>query len=200
MFVQVIKAHTTDADAVKAAMDAWVSDLSSGAEGWLGSTGGVTEDGTFLGLARFESEELAQRNSDRPEQGAWWDRVSRSLSDVSFKNSTYVLPDLVGNPDEARFVQIMQGSSNNPERARELMSSHGAEWAAHRPDILGTMMIEHDGGDWTMAIYCTTEAEARVGEKKEPPPEIKAEMDELMSLSNGEPSFFDLKDPWLRSR
>jgi hypothetical protein len=50
-----------------------------------------------------------------------------------------------------------------------------------------------------MAIYFTSEAEAREGERKEPPPELQAEMEEMGSLSVGEPEFFDLKQPWLYS-
>ena len=47
-----------------------------------------------------------------------------------------------------------------------------------------------------MAVYFTSEAAAREGERKEPPPEAKAQMDEMNALSVGEPEFFDLKQPW----
>ncbi len=50
-----------------------------------------------------------------------------------------------------------------------------------------------------MAMYFTSEAAAREGERKEPPPELKAQMDEMNSLTVGEPEFFDLKQPWLYS-
>ena len=50
-----------------------------------------------------------------------------------------------------------------------------------------------------MAMYFTSEAEAREGERKEPPPELKAQMEEMDALSIGEPEFFDLKQPWLYS-
>ena len=36
-------------------------------------------------------------------------------------------------------------------------------------------------------------------ERKEPPPELKAQMEEMDKLSVGVPEFFDLKDPWLSS-
>jgi hypothetical protein len=55
------------------------------------------------------------------------------------------------------------------------------------------------GGQWTTAIYFTSEAEARKGERKEMPPELQAQMDEMQKLSVGEPEFLDLKDPWLYS-
>jgi hypothetical protein len=48
-----------------------------------------------------------------------------------------------------------------------------------------------------MVMWFTSEAEAREGERKEPPPELKAQMDEMGALSVGEPEFFDLKDPWM---
>ena len=74
-------------------------------------------------LARFESEEAAQQNGDRPEQTAWWKEMEGHFSgDAEFHNSTRVDVDLYGNPDEARFVQVMQGRTSDPDRARELMS------------------------------------------------------------------------------
>jgi hypothetical protein len=59
--------------------------------------------------------------------------------------------------------------------------------------------VGHEGGAYTMAMYFTSEAEAREGERKEPPPELKAQMEEMAALNVGEPEFFDLKDPWLYS-
>jgi len=50
-----------------------------------------------------------------------------------------------------------------------------------------------------MAMYFTTEADAREGEKKEIPPELQANMDEMNKLSIGEPEFFDIRDPWLNA-
>ena len=50
-----------------------------------------------------------------------------------------------------------------------------------------------------MAIYFTSEAAAREGEQKPPPPEVQEMMEELNSLMIGEPTFADLKDPWLSS-
>ena len=46
----------------------------------------------------------------------------------------------------------------------------------------------HDGG-YTMAMYFTSEADARAGEQKEPPANFKAQMDELNSLAAGPPEF-----------
>jgi hypothetical protein len=47
-----------------------------------------------------------------------------------------------------------------------------------------------------MAVSFTSEAAAREGEPKEPPPELKVQMEEMAALSVGEPEFLDLR-PWL---
>lgn len=200
MFVQVIQGQVSDAGRVHAALDRWAKELAPGSIGWLGSTAGVTDDGKFVALARFESADAARRNSDRPEQDAWWAETSKLFSgEATFLDSSDVIVDIVGNPDDAGFVQVMQGRGNNPERARELMGQQSPDWAAFRPDILGSVASMHEGGAYTMAIYFTSEADARIGEKKEPPPELQAQMKEMDALSDGPPEFFDLKQPWTYS-
>ena len=200
MFVQVIQGKVSDPARVRAQLDKWVAEVAPGAVGWLGSTSGVTEDGTAVALARFESEEAAQQNSDRPEQSDWW-KETESLFDEEpvFHNSTSVDVDTPGDPSQAGFVQVMQGRTSDPERARELMANDPTDWAAFRPDILGTVSVGHEGGAWTMAIYFTSEEAAREGEQKTPPPEMQEMMQEMESLTVGEPVFFDLKDPWMHA-
>jgi hypothetical protein len=200
MFVQVIQGQVSDAGQARAALDRWVQELAPGAPGWLGSTAGVTEDGRFIALARFESEEAAQRNSDRPEQDEWWTETSKLFSgEATFRDSSDVTVDVNGEPDSAGFVQVIQGRGSDLDRARELMGQDSSEWAAFRPDIIGSVGVGHDGGAYTMALYFTSEEAAREGERKEPPPELKAQMEEMGKLNVGEPEFFDLKQPWLYS-
>jgi hypothetical protein len=200
MFVQVIQGQVSDAATARARFDAWMTELAPGASGWLGSTAGVTEDGRLVVLARFESEEAARRNSERPEQSAWWEETRKIFTgEPEFHDSTRVEPELQGNPDEAGFVQVMQGRTTDPDRARELMADDTIDWRGFRPDILGSLNVEHDGDAWTMALYFTSEEDAREGERKQPPPEMEKIMHEMEQLSVGEPSYFDLKDPWLHS-
>lgn len=198
MFVQVIQGPVSDAAEVRALMDRWKEELAPGADGWLGSTAGVTDNGTFVALARFESAEAAQRNSDRPEQGAWWEQVAAQFTaEPEFRNSISVDTDIYDDPDAAGFVQVMQGRTNDPDRARELMKSDPTDWQKFRPDVLGSVNVDHEGGEWTMAIYFSSEEAAREGEQKEPPAELQATMEEMNSLNVGEPRYLDLKDPWL---
>jgi hypothetical protein len=200
MFVQVIQGQVADPEQVHAALDRWSQQLAAGAPGWLGSTAGVTEAGQFVALARFDSPESARRNSDRPEQGQWWTQTAKLFTgEVIFRDSNDVTADLAGNPDEAGFVQVMQGHSSDPDRARELMAQDPDEWAAFRPDIIGSVAVGHQGGAYTMAMYFTSEQAAREGEGKEPPPELKALMEEMNQLMVGEPEFLDFRQPWLYS-
>lgn len=200
MFIQVIQGRTRDPEALHAAIERWDKELSSGAIGWLGSTGGVTDDGRFIALARFESAEAARRNSERPEQDRWWAETSKSIDgEATFADSEDVTLDLTGDPDRAGFVQVMLGRGSDPDRAKELMTQDSDRWAEFRPEVLGSVAVTHEGGGYTMAIYFTSEAEAREGERKEPPPEIAAQMEEMNKLNIGEPEFFDLKQPWLHS-
>jgi hypothetical protein len=200
MFVQVIQAHAQDAEQIHAALDRWAEELAPNATGWLGTTAGVTDDGEFVALARFESAEAARQNSDRQAQDQWWREVSSLFTDeAKFHDTEDVDIDLQGDPDTAGFVQVMQGHGTDPDRARELMRQDSDKWAEFRPDMIGSEVASYDDGDYTMAMYFTSEEDARIGEKKEPPPELQAQMEEMNKLTAGPPTFFDLKHPWLYS-
>ena len=138
-------------------------------------------------------------NSARPEQDRWWAETAQLLDgDAVFRNSTDVDVDVNGDPDQAGFVQVMQGRGSDPERAKQLMAQDADKGGA-RPDVIGSVTIGHDEGAYTMVMYFTSEAEAREGERKELPPELQAQMEEMNKLSIGEPEFFDLKQPILVS-
>ena len=198
MYVQVFQGRTSDADAMKARLDEWERTLGPDAAGWLGSTAGVTDDGRAIALARFESEEAARANSDRPEQGEWWSTMESLYDgDPSFIDCRLVDSEVVGNPDDAGFVQVMQGHSSDVERARSLMDASSSDLNEARPDILGRLWASNEEGDWTMAIYFTSESAAREGEQKEMPADMQQVMEEIASLETGEPTYFDLRHPWL---
>jgi hypothetical protein len=196
MFAQVIQGKTSNQQALDAALNQWEQDLAPGATGWLGSTSGVTEDGRVIAVVRFESEDDARRNSNRAEQDQWWSQTSKLFDgEASFRDSNDVSVDVQGDPDQAQFVQVMQGRSSDPERAKQLMDEDSDKWSAFRPDILGSVSIGHEDGGYTMVLYFTSEAEAREGERKEMPAELQAQMEEMNKLSVGETEYFDLKRP-----
>jgi hypothetical protein len=201
MFAQVVQGRTSDADGVRAALDRWVQELAPGAVGWLGSTVGTTDDGTFIAIARFESAEAAARNSGRAEQDRWWQETSRLFDgDVDVRDSEDVTVELQGDPERAGFVQVMQGRVTDLDRAKEVMAQIPADvMAGFRPDVLGSVMIGHPDGAWTQVLYFTSEAEARDGERKEPPRELQVAMEDMGKLSVGDTTFLDLRQPLLRS-
>jgi hypothetical protein len=201
MFAQVIQGRTSDPEIIRTATDRWVQELSPGADGWLGATAGVTDDGRFVVVVRFESADAARRNSERPEQGRWWDETSRSFDgEVTFLDSDDVTVELSGDPGQAGFVQVMQGRVTDPDRARKIMAELPQDvMTKYRPDVLGSVMIGADDGRWVQVVYFTSEAEARAAEGKEPPAEMAEAMQEMASLSVGETQFLDLRRPVLTS-
>jgi hypothetical protein len=200
MFTQVIQGEMSDAGELRAALDRWVDELAPGASGWLGSTGGVTDDGRFVALVRFESEEAARRNSDRPEQDQWFRETSKLFSgDATFHDCRDVEQFLRGGSDDAGFVQVIQGRTRDVERMRALGEQSGSLLADFRPEVIGGTVALHGDGGFTQAVYFTSEEAAREGERKEPTPELKALLDEEMALYEGDLTYFDLRDPWLNS-
>ncbi len=200
MFVQVIEGKVKDAEAAQRSLDRWRDEVADGAIGWLGATAGVTDDGTRLVVARFSSAAEAQQNSDRPEQDAWWREMAATYDgEPTFAESEDVVVDAHGDLDSAGFVQVVRGAVSDVEKLRSMMAFDSERWADYRPDVLGTVIAFHPDGQYTMVGYFTSEAEARVGERKEPPPELAAEMAAMNELEVGEPRYYDLRDPQIYS-
>jgi hypothetical protein len=197
MYVQIIEGQTSDPGAMKALLDRWIDELRPGATGYLGTTAGVTDDGRAIAVVRFESEAAAMANSERPEQGAWWSEMEKCYDgDVSFTGSDDVDTMLAGGSDDAGFVQVMK--SANVDRSRLAGVDEAFESAAptYRPEIIGGVRIWTDGASVYDLTYFTSEAEAREGESKEPPPELAEFLDDFQSIM-ASTEFFDLRDPWL---
>ena len=199
MFIQVITARVVDADGLSSQFDRWVQEVRPGADGFVGSTSGVTDDGRFIALARFESEEAARRNSDRAEQAAWWAETEKMLDQVEFRDGTKVVTMRGGGSNDAGFVQMMRGRVLDAAKLDELLASQGEledAMASHRPDVIGSVSVVHDDGTYTDAIYFTSEAEARSNEGKEMPAEMQAMFEEWSSAATVE-EYLDLKTPRL---
>jgi hypothetical protein len=152
-------------------------------------------------VARFESEDAARQNSNRPEQGAWFrELLEYVVGDVTFKDCTDVEIQGRGGSDDAGFVQVIQARATDRRRLEELNEAFGAEMATVRPDLIGGIIAWHpdDTGWFTDVNYFTSESEARENESKEVPPAIKAQMEEWMSLME-DVEYIDLHDPWMSS-
>ena len=197
MFIQVIQGRTSSGDDLRHRVDRWEQEVRPGADGYLGLTGGVADDGTAIFHVRFESEEAARANSDRPEQGEWWNDTANVFDgDVAFRDCREVDTMLDGGSDDAGFVQVMQGRVRDRERLRQLEEDFMPRLSELRPEVIGSVRA-WDGDFFSEAIYFTSEAEARQGESGMPS-EIGEEFHEYMSLME-DLRYIDLEEPWLRS-
>jgi hypothetical protein len=201
MFIQVIQGGVGDAAGLRLQFDYWRDELAPDAQGWLGSTAGLPVQGGFIAVVRFESEEAARRNSERPEQDQWWADTAQYLADdVVFHDCANTDLILGGGSDEAGFVQVIQAHTPDAERLREIGEQLETPMRAVRPDILGGTIAWHaSAAGFTQTVYFTSEAEARAAEQMETPADVRGLFEESMKLVE-EPRYFDLNDPWLLSR
>jgi hypothetical protein len=173
VFVQVITGKVSDADAMAARGDAWEAEVKPGAEGFLGSTGGITADGKFIVVARFADRAAAEANNNRPEQTAWFEKTAPLFDgDPDFEESEDVEEVMGGGSDDAGFVQVMRGTATDRAAAAAFEEEWNPKVQAARPDLLGGFRVWHDGGRFTELAYFTSEAEARAAESGEMPADL----------------------------
>lgn len=191
MFVQIIEARVKDPEGLRRQWQAWDDECRPGATGFLGSTGGITDDGRFIAVARFESEDAARTNSQRGEQTTWWDQTKSFLDgEPSFTDTTETDEFLAGGSNEAGFVQIMRGRADRNE-LRDVMQEAEASLRQDRPEVIGGL-IAWNGDRFVQTVYFTSEAEAREGEKKPAPSRDR------LQAATSDLEFVDLRDPWIR--
>jgi hypothetical protein len=199
MFVQVITGKTPNPQGLLRQAHRWQDELRPGATGFLGSSSGVTDDGRFVLLARFESEDAARRNSARDQQGEWWTDTEKYVEAVTFQDSVDVMTLLGGGSNAAGFLQVMRGRVTDSEKITAVASripEFEAALREHRPDVIGEVIVTHADASFTEVVYFASEATARQGESTEAPPEVQALYMELMSAIAID-EYLDLKDPWL---
>lgn len=199
MFIQVLQGRVSDVHAIRSRLDVWERDLAPTADGWLGTTAGVTADGEFVAVVRFSDAQAAARNSDRPEQGEWWEETADLIDgEAEFHDYPNTRLFLEGGSDDAGFVQVIQGEYTGSGSPADAMEGED-ELAEMRPDVIGGSYGWDDDGHFTQIVYFTSESAAREGEKAmDDDPEVSRQMEEWMSQVRGM-RFLDLTDPWLVS-
>jgi len=197
MFVQVIKGHTSDAAGLRRQLDRWLSELKPGAVGYLGSTGGIADDGTLVLFGRFEDAAAAKANGERAEQTAWWEETSKYFDgEPTFRESSDVSTLFDGGSDKAGFVQVMEGKVKDRAKAEAFETPEMMDQLrAARPDLIGSLRVWLPDGAFVDTAYFTSEADARKGEAS---PDFKGPEEEYMALF-GEMTFTDLRDPIMTS-
>ena len=200
MFIQIIQGTCRDSEALHQQIEKWRRELGPNAEGWLGGTYGVTDDNTFIGMVRFESKEAAARNSTRPQQSAWWAETEKCFEgEVTFHDCDDALTFLDGGADDAGFVQVMQGRLVDPQRFRRFMELPMDMLAQTRPEIIGGVIAIEPDGRFTETVAFRNEDEARQGEAKELPAEMRQTWDNEMAQMQ-DVTYLDLHHPWFASK
>lgn len=193
MFAQVVKGSVADRALLDRQIEAWRNDVKPGAIGFLGSTGGVTDDGRMIVVSRFDSAESAAANSRRPEQDAWWTATAPALTDPSFTDCELV--DVLGDDarkDGAGFVQVMEARAKDQDALRAAAVRMEAELRDQRPDVIGLVVAWHGDGGFTQVVYFDSEEAARAGEASD-----DGGGDDWMALIDGDITFYDLRSPLL---
>jgi len=168
-----------------------------GATGFLGYTAGISDDGTFIGTTQFESADAARRNSERPEQRAWWAETASCFDgEATVLDCPQVMQWLRGGADDAGFVQVMEGRTRDANRLRRLMERYGEEIHKLLPEIIGATLALHGDGGYVETLYFTSEPTAH--EQIEPPTDLADLLREEQEVM-GEVSYLDLHQPWLVS-
>jgi hypothetical protein len=200
MFIRVIKGRATNPPGIRRDLGRWQRQLAADADGWLGSTAGITPDGWSITVVHFASEAQARRNSDRAEQREWWRDASQHLARVAVHDASEVRTYRNGRADEASFVQVIQGHSDDLERMAALGRDQEEVLAREAPRLLGMTVAEHTGrpGDFTQVLYFTSEQDARSYGQDFPIEEDETAQDEERRLMTNL-RCFDLRDPQLLS-
>ncbi len=177
--------------------DEWRERLRPGATGYLGTTAGITEDGTVLVLARFTDEAAARANSERPEQGEWWAGMAKHLDgEATFHESSDTAVLFGGGSDDAGFVQVMIGRVKDRAALEAFQTPElEAQLRAARPDLLGGIEVFLPDGGYVQVAYFTGEEAARHGEASADFADTQQAYMDLFT----EMTFHDLRDPILES-
>ncbi|GIL28374.1 hypothetical protein [Actinocatenispora comari] len=195
MFMQIIQGKVGDAGATMATLERWHQEVEPGATGFLGSTYGISDDGTCVIAVRFESAEAAERNSRRAEQSQWWARMERNFVDgATFHDCDDVTMLLSGGRDDAGFVQVIQGRVHGRERLHTLVEQSGDLLSRYRPDVVGATVAIDADGCFTETVAFTSEAAAREAERAPRPPDAARVIDEEMSHLD-DVHYIDLREP-----
>ncbi len=199
MFIQVVSGDVADHSVLRRQLQRWVVELRPGAVGFLGSTAGITPQGHFVSVARFDDKPAARSNRERPEQAQWWKDTERCFNGpVEFRESADL--DFLGNggSDSAGFVQVIEGRTGDRARFMVLEREIERGFVKERPDFIGSMLVWWDSGAWLEVAYFSSEEQTRAAEQSGLSEGLTNVFSEWQGLA-APSSYFDLTQPLLFS-
>ena len=182
MFGQVVRGRTTDAAAVRAALEGW-----SPGPGWLGTTAGVTDDGEVVAVVTHESAGAASLPP--------WEDVLDGPVKVTDGLRTEVFS--ADDTTRAAFVQVVQGEVTDLEEAMRFTHEMEVARKEFMPCLLRTVTLVHPEGRFTRVLAFTTEEEARAGVPGMPAHLREREVEVVGRLLVGTMTYLELRDPWV---
>lgn len=195
MFVQVIRGTAKDPEALGTRVASWEQELKPGAAGFEGALSGLARSGEWFTMVRFDTAENATANSERAEQGAWWEETAALYEgEPSFVQGDDVEIVLGGAAPDADFVQVMVGRAADRATLREIEEEMTPILAEVHPGFRGSVRL-WNGNDFIEAIYFSNEEEARAGEQAmNDHPEMQSLMEKMVGLNEGL-EFLDIAAP-----
>jgi hypothetical protein len=193
MFVQFIRATITDVEGLRSHLKRGRVELTPGVVGFLGSTAGISTNGEFVVLARYDSAAACAASRARPESEAWWHDLEAFIDGAPVVKESERVSILISGSDNADFVQIMEGTGD-PAALAELDERFLEIAPTYRPDIMGGYRAYFDDDTWADITYFTSETEARAGESREMPVEVARLFEEFGRVA-GIVAYHDLTEP-----
>jgi len=194
MFVQMVQGDCARHAAMRTLVEDWCTDIAD-QHGWLGGTYGFTDDGRFVGIARFTNAETCIAAAQRPGAAAFWAEAIELLDGpLEIHQSDDVTLMFDGGSDEAGFIQVLTGQLRDPAQMRYLLADQDMTAMLHatRPEILGATLAIGQDGTFTETVAFTDEALARQGETVRMPEQVRRTLDDAV----GQVEYLDLRNPW----
>lgn len=198
-FVRFGCGQATDVDALRSRWDAGHADLVAAADGWLGTSAGTTPGGHWVAAIAYRSGAAARNAEASPAYQAWWDGVRDFVDGPVVVEETadvhlWVPPGRSGR-GPAGFVQVMRATVGDRARFEAIEEAVGDRFAALRPDVLGGLRAWHGPQRVTVVDWFTSEAEARAGEARPVPDDLRDQFSAWLAELDGV-AWFDLSEPW----
>jgi hypothetical protein len=198
VFVWVLEGKVSDPHEVGHQIGHWTTEFGD-TPGYLGATGGVTDDRRFLLFVRWESEEAGNELLRRREQQEWYEAFQESFDGaIDFTETGDVTTHLAGGSDAAGFVQAMKVSGIDRQRVETADREFESVAGQFRPDLIGGLRVWTAPDGFVEVNYFTSEQDARAGEKQAPPPEVMERFEEFMAMM-GDAEYFDFTEPFLHT-
>jgi len=197
MFVWVLEGKAADPGEIGFQLGRWTSEFGE-TPGYLGASGGVTDDRRFLLFVRWESEDAGNALLLRPEQVEWYEGFQQSFDGaVEFAETGDVTTQLAGGSDAAGFIQAIKISGVARQRVEAADRDFENVASQVRPDLIGGIRVWTAPDGFVGVNYFTSEQDARAGEQQVPP-EFAERFEDFMAMMK-DAEYFDFTEPFLHT-